>query len=236
MSPVLRLACAALALHCAPAAALELLTEQNPPFNYLANGVPAGPSTAIVDEMARRAGIKAKISLVAWQAAFEKARDGEEACVFSTARTPQRADLFQWVGPIARGEYAAFGLPVFQGQPKRVDDLKAFRIGVVDDARGQYLRNRGFTNLVLFKDDREIPKALGTTVDLWVTQALRAADTARTAGVADLKVVFGGILVQEYWLACGKKVPSQTVEKLDEALAAMLKDGTVRRIVRGGVF
>ena len=218
------------------AGALELLTEQNPPFNYLANGVPAGPSTAVVQEMARRAAVPAKISLTAWQTAYARARDGDDACVYSTARIPARFDLFQWVGPIARGEYGAFGLPSFSGTPKRVDDLKAFRIGVANDARAQYLRSRGFTNLVTFDDDREIPKQLGNTVDLWVTQALRAQETARSAGVSDLKPVFAAILVQEYWLACGKKVPEETVSKLSESLREMIKDGTFRRILRGGVF
>jgi polar amino acid transport system substrate-binding protein len=232
----MRIALVLLALAAPPAGALELLTEQNPPFNYLANGVAAGPSTEIVGEMARRAGIQPKIALGPWQPAFERARDGDGACVFSTARTPQRVHAFQWVGPIARGEYTAFSRAGFQGQPKRVDDLKSYRIGVVNDARAEYLRSRGFTNLVTFTDDREIPKQIGNSVDLWVTQALRAESTAASVGVEDLKAVFRAILVQDYWLACGRKVPAGTIAKLNEALAGMMKDGTVRRILRAGVF
>jgi polar amino acid transport system substrate-binding protein len=225
----------ALALTTLPACALELLTEENPPFNYAINGVPGGPATQIVKEMARRAEIPGEVKLLVWKDAYERALNGD-ACVFSTARNAQRFDLFQWVGPIMRGQYSAFGRDGFKGQVKRVDDLKTYRIGVVNDARAAYLKERGFTNLVIFDSDRDIPKQLGAGVDLWVTQALRAGEIASAAGVTDLKEVFAAILAQDYFLACGKKVSAQTVAKLSDAIAAMRKDGGLRKILLPGAL
>lgn len=225
-----------LALAVAQAHALELLTEENPPFNYAISGVPTGPATEIVKEMARRAGFPAKVELLPWKEAFERARDGTDACVFSTARNAERFEQFRWVGPIIRGQYSAFGRQAFGGNPRNVNDLKKYRIGVVDDARGAYLRERGFTNLVLFTDDREIPKQLGDRVELWVTQALRAGEIASAGGVTDLKVVFDAILLQDYWLACGRKVPAPTAQKLQDAYDWMRKDGGLRKITRPGML
>jgi len=225
-----------ISLQSAPAAALELLTEENPPLNFTRAGKPAGLATGMVTEMAKRAGIAADVRVLAWTPAFERARDGEDACVYSTVQNPQRYDLFQWVGPIVRGQYSAYAVSSFVYPLRRVDDLKKYRIGVVKDARADYLRERGFKTLVMFDNDRDIPKNLGgvgmTAVDLWITQSFSAKEVAAAAGVRDLKLVFDAILTQDYFLACGKKVPAATVAKLTEALAAMHKDGTTERLLK----
>jgi polar amino acid transport system substrate-binding protein len=218
------------------AQALELLTEENPPLNFTREGKPAGVATMMVSEMARRAGVPAEIRVLAWREAFERARDGTDACVYSTVRNAPRFELFQWVGPIARGEYSAFALERFSEKARRVDDLKQFRIGVANDARADYLRARGFQKVYTFDDNGEIPKHLSVGgskpngMDLWVTQAHSAYRVARQAGVNDLKLVFAGILTQDYWLACGKKVPTEIVGKLSEALSSMHKDGATKTI------
>ena len=49
--------------------------------------------------------------------------------------------------------------------------------------------------------------------------------------IKNLKLVFSGILTQDYWLACGKQVSAETVGKLSGALDAMGKDGTLRKLL-----
>jgi polar amino acid transport system substrate-binding protein len=227
----------ALVLACiaAPAAALEFLTEENRPLNFSENGKPAGIATGVVAEMAKRAGVDAAIRVLAWSDAFDRALKGDDACVYSTARTAARLGQFQWIGPIARGEYSAFALAGFSETPRRVDDLKQYRIGAVEDARAEYLRSRGFPKVFIMATDAEIPKHLTVGgrnphgVDLWITQTESGPAVAEKAGVK-VKMVFSGILTQDYWLACGKKFPAETAGKLSEALAAMGKDGSLRKL------
>jgi polar amino acid transport system substrate-binding protein len=225
-----------LALASGPGSALTLLTEENPPLNFTRDGKAAGTSTLVVQEAARRAGQTADVKVVAWSDGYAQAQSNPDVCLFSTARTPERYKLFQWAGPINRGVYSLFGRAAFADQPKRVDDLKQYRIGVVNDARAAYLRQRGFERLVALERDADILPMLVSNpnqdgVDLWMTQAHGAAETARKAGVNDLKLVFSGIMSQDYWLACNLRMPAETVKALRAALAEMRKDGTMKKLM-----
>jgi polar amino acid transport system substrate-binding protein len=216
-------------------AALTLLTEENPPLNFTQDGKAAGPSTLVVQEVARRAGHPADVKVVPWSDGYSQVQSNPDVCLFSMARTPERFKLFQWVGPINRGVYSLFGRAAFAGEVKRVDDLKPYRIGVVNDARATYLRQRGFDKLVALDRDEDIlpmlvadPKQDG--VDLWMTQNAGAADKARKAGINDLKLVFSGIMSQDYWLACNAQMPRETVKALQGALQEMRQDGALQKL------
>jgi len=219
-----------------PAHAVTFLTEDNPPLNFTREGKLAGISTAVVLEMAKRAGVPAQTSMIAWTEAYARAQAEPEACVYSTARLASRNNLFQWVGPISRGYWSAFALEDFNEKLTKVDDLKAFRIGIVGDARAQYLRERGFTLLLENDRDRDNPAKLTLDrnkaggIDLWVTQGYNAREVALEAGVPGVKVVFSAIMSQDYWLACNTKMPRETVRALTNALNEMKKDGSHRKL------
>jgi len=219
-----------------PVHAVTFLTEDNPPLNFTREGKLQGISTAVVLEMAKRAGIPAETSMIAWTEAYSRTQVEPDACVYSTARLGSRNNLFQWVGPISRGYWSAFALDGFNEKLTKVDDLKAFRIGIVNDARATYLRERGFTLLVENNRDRDSPAKLTLErnkpggIDLWVTQGYTAREVAREAGVPGVKEVFSAIMSQDYWLACNLKMPRETVRALTNALNEMKKDGTYRKL------
>ncbi len=216
--------------------AVTFLTEENPPLNFTVEGKIVGTSTAVVREMARRTALPAEIRVVAWREAFKRAQTEPEVCAFSTARLPSRNAMFQWVGTISRGYWSAFALEAFADYVPRVDDLKKYRVGVVNDARARYLRDRGFVNLVEVERDGDLPGRLTIDpkkeggIDLWVTQGLMAQDIARKAGAGPIKEVFGGIMSQEYWLACNLEMPKDTIKALSDSLSEMKKDGTYRNL------
>lgn len=80
--------------------------------------------------------------------------------VYSTARLASRNNLFQWVGPISRGYWSAFALDGFNEKFTKADDLKTFRIGVVRNARADYLRGRSLPLLLESDRDRDNPAKL----------------------------------------------------------------------------
>lgn len=232
---MVRTCIAAVLLFCSYAQAAEFLTEENPPLNFSEKGAPAGISTAVVREMAKRANVQANISVLSWTEAFSRAQQEPDTCVYSTARLPSRASMFQWIGPIARGYWSAFALETFAETPKTVDDLKKYRIGVVRDARAEYLRQRGFTTLLEFDNDRSIPARLSNepkpgTVELWVTQGFMARGIAKAAGAPPVKEVFSALMSQDYWLACNPKMSADQVKALSAALSEMRKDGSYRKL------
>jgi len=218
------------------ASALNFYTEDNPPLNFVHEGRLIGVAPGLVEEMARRAGVEASIRVLPWKDAYAKAQTDADACVFSTARTNARYKLFQWVGPVTRSFWSAFALADFPGKIAKADDLKKYRIGVVNDARADHLRERGFAALATFDSDRDIPGKLTLDaggaggVDIWITQGYLAPVIAREAGVPAVKEVFSSLMSQDYFVACSLRVPAAQVKAMSAALAEMRKDGTHRRI------
>jgi len=221
----------------APAAfGLDLLTEDNPPLNFVHEGKVVGIAPGVVQEIARRAKLDANVRVTLWKEAYEKAQSDSNTCVFSTARTNERYKLFQWVGPITRSYWSAFALADFPGKIAKVDDLKGLRIGVVNDARADHLRQRGFGTLSTFDADRDIPAKLTLDsrqaggVDIWITQGYMAQQIAKSAGVPPVKEVFSALMSQDYFIACSLSMPKERVKAMSDALAEMRKDGSLRKI------
>ncbi|MFM9972157.1 MAG: substrate-binding periplasmic protein [Burkholderiales bacterium] len=214
----------------------QFLTEENPPLNFLREGEISGIATGVIREMAKRAQIPATILLIPWAEAYSRAQQEAETCVFSTVRLAEREKLFQWVGPIARGEWSLYARDGFPADLKKLDQLMKFRVGVVNDARAVYLRGRGFKNLVTAEHNLELAamltgdaKLLGRT-DLWFTQTQGAQEVAKQAGVTDLKLIFSALMSQDYWLACSPKLSPESVQAMRGAVSAMRSDGTFKQL------
>ena len=214
---------------------VNFLTEENPPLNFSVDGKPAGMATQVVVEMAARAKVPADIKVLPWSEAYSRAQLESDTCVYSTARLTSRNNAFQWVGPLVRGYWSAFALEGFAERIAKVDDLKALRVGVVRDARAEQLRSQGFTKLMELDRDLEFPaklsldRAQAGSVDIWVTQGHNARQVAKQQGVA-VKEVFSALMSQDYWLACSREMPRETVRAFSAALNDMRRDGTLRKM------
>lgn len=217
------------------AAPLEILTEENPPLNFTRNGELTGTGTQVIREMVKRGGLDARLAVMSWEQAFARAGKENQVCVYSTVRNPQREKQFQWVGPVAQGSYSVFALADFSGSLTRVDELKAYRIATVGDARAAFLRESGVVNLVESPDDAALPKRLTLDrkkaggADLWMAQHYGAVAKAKAAGV-EVKPVLKAILTRPYWLACNPGVSREVIEKLRSALSSMRSDGSYNRL------
>lgn len=84
---------------------IQLFTENAPPQNYSAghdtSRTVEGSSIDIVNEIQARTGYTNTINLSLWNDAYEIVQYLPNSAIFSTARTPEREDMFQWVGPIS---------------------------------------------------------------------------------------------------------------------------------------
>ena len=224
-----------LTLACS-AMAVNFLTEENPPLNMLRKGEVAGISTDAVREMARRGSVPATVTLLPWADAYARAQKEADTCVFSTVRNPEREKQFIWLGPIARGEWSLFAREGFPPDVKQIEALKKYRVGVVNDARVGYLRSRGFDNLVVAEQSKDLPAQLTAgpnqagTIDLWFTQTAGGPAMAEQAGVKDLKNVFSALMSQDYWVACNAGMAADTVKALRDASTSMRADGTYKKL------
>ena len=227
-----------LLLAAQPALALKLLTEENPPLNYTEGKKLTGMATDVVQEALKRAKMKAEIEVMNWDKAYEKAQADKETCLFGTVRLPNRENAFKWVGPVAVNKWGLYALGGFKPEIKSIKDVRPFRVGGVErDAKVEFLRESGVTNIVEEKEDRHNPSKLTLNrkeplkIDLWVTSVANAKKVAAQSKVTDIKLVLVGREVESY-LACSPRTAPATLKALQAAVDSMKKDGSYEKIVK----
>lgn len=230
----------AAALLSGQAMALTLLTEQNLPFNGSvegkSDGRPVGLSVEVLTEAARRAGLSPTISVQPWADAYLRAQVDKETCLFSTARLENRERLFRWVGPVANNRWVIFAPEEFKPVIKTITDMRRYRIGAVaSDAKAEYLKGKGVAPFIEDDDDSRHPARLflprdhPQRIDLWVAGEMTGRQLAARAKVPAIKVVF--MLREEpLWLACSPRTSKDTLTRLQGAIDAMVRDGTLKSI------
>ena len=220
----------------APAYAVTLLTEENPPFNYTENGKLTGLVTELVEEAAKRAKLPYTIEVLPWDRAYKRTQAEKDTCLFATARLDSREKLFLWVGPLANNLWGIYGRGDFAGSVRLLTDLKPYKIGaVINDAKVEYLKENGVTNLKQVLEDRMnpprlfLPKEDPNRIDLWVTGYYGERDVAKAAKVSDVKLVF---VVREIplYLACSPLTSPATVKALSAAVEVLRAEGLPARL------
>jgi polar amino acid transport system substrate-binding protein len=228
---------AMLALCCAAAHAgqgprLYLATEAAPPHSMLEGKRVIGIGADTVRELMLRAGIDYTIALLPWKRAYTAALVRSDACVFSTTRTPEREARFRWVGPIGEADWVLMARAGRKLRLNSLDDARGYRIGTYNgDARDQYLRERGF-NVDPAPNDLFNPrKLMADRIDFWAASIRRGSVTLSRMGYGDKIVpvlVFSRIQV---YLACNRGVPEALAARMNGALEAMERDGTMQHVV-----
>jgi polar amino acid transport system substrate-binding protein len=215
----------------AGAQVLHLTTESSYPSAYLDHGRVVGYATDKLHEALRRAGVAHDIDLLPWPRALASARGSAATCVYPTARTPERAGAFKWVGPVARTEWWLYGLARRNFAIANLADARGLRIGAYNgDVRAEYLKQHGFAVDAVTNDDFNPRKLVLGRIDLWVTGPLVARRKLHDLGLADEVapvLMFNRI---DLYLACNLATPDAQLAKIGAALEAMDKDGTTRRI------
>lgn len=229
---------AMLALGCAasqaqPESRLYLTTESAAPHSMLEGKRVVGIGADTVREIMARARIDHTIELLPWKRAYTAALERPDTCVFSTTRTPEREPLFKWIGPIGEADWVLMGRADRHLRLDTLEDARRYRIGTYNgDARDQYLRSRGFDVDPAPNDLINPRKLMANRIDLWAASIRRGSDTVARMGYGDKIVpllVFNSVRV---YLACNRAVPDALTARMETALVAMERDGTLQRILR----
>jgi polar amino acid transport system substrate-binding protein len=216
--------------------ALKLYTENAPPSSYAVNGRIEGLSVGIVREILRRIGRSDTISLVPWARGYRLAQTAADTALFATTRMPQREALFQWVGPLYRQRW---GFYRWKGSGIDIGDLDAAkrvkRIGTYyKDAKMQYLKVRGFENLVPTNQNVTNVKHLRRgNIDLWLSSDFNMPYVARQAGVSPdrIELAYAFHTAQNY-IAFSKNTSPHVIRLWQAVLDEMKADGSYARICR----
>jgi polar amino acid transport system substrate-binding protein len=212
---------------------LYLLTESSPPTSMRSGTEVIGSGTEKVREIMARTGTGYTLDLLPWRRAFTVVQQRADSCLFSTSRTPEREDLFKWVGPTDEAEWVLLGRADRNFHLRTLDDARNLRIGTYNgDARDEYLRARGFQVDPAPVDLMNPRKLMLDRIDLWAASLRRGTTLARrNSWGEDIVPVLTFNRVGMY-LACNRAVPTELIDRMNAALEGMGRDGTLQRIDR----
>lgn len=221
----------------AAAPQLTLLTEHAPPTSMLDNGNIGGAGNVIgsgsdkVREVMARTGVAYTMEIQPWKRAYTTALERPDTCVFSTTRLPGRERLFKWIGPTESADWVLLGRADRHYTLKSLDDARQMRIGTYNgDARDAYLSERGMHVDPAQSDVLNPRKLLEGRIDLWAASMRRGSAMLQQNGWEGRIVPVLVFRQVDVYLACHRSVPDALVKKMNAALAAMHRDGTVRKI------
>jgi polar amino acid transport system substrate-binding protein len=220
---------------CSIGQAITIATEDYPPFNFidLQSKKVVGISADKVSIMMQRAGLKYTIESFPWTRAYQMAEQAADTCVFSTVKNAEREKLFQWVGPLGTNNWTIYVRSTSKSTAQSLEDLRPYTIGVYrNSAIGTYLQQLGF-NLDWANYDSENPRKLVYgRFDYWASGELMGQYHINHAGLRGQIVPIFKFNSAEMYLACNLGMPTATINKLNQILKEMDRDGTSNAIER----
>jgi polar amino acid transport system substrate-binding protein len=174
--------------------------------------------------------------LTNWKNAYNLTLVHPNVLLFSTERTPERENLFQWVGPVGKNSaifYAKKG--------------SGIRISCLEDARKvaaiakttnwfteQYLKSKGFTNLVSSPlPETSVKQLMNGEVQISVFTDITISEIVKNAGYSmdGLEPVFT-MSNTYFYIAISLGTPPEIVQKWQSVLDDLKSDGTFEKIYR----
>ncbi len=209
---------------------LILATEEYPPYNMSdSQGHVTGVATEIVRSLLDSAGIEYEMAVYPWARAIAMARTQVNTCVFSMSRTPEREDLYRWIGPLVVNDWTLFARSG-ASRPSHLEELQNMRIGSYQgDAIVSYLQTRGYLVEVAPNDDTNPRKLLAGRIDYWATGRLIGQYRLKQQGITNIEPVLNFNRTEMY-LACQKQLPDETVKLLNGQLQVLHQKGVIKSI------
>ncbi|MDO9527908.1 MAG: transporter substrate-binding domain-containing protein [Syntrophales bacterium] len=215
---------------------LKMLTEEYPPVTFMKDGKVAGFVTDVVREIITRQGIPDHIRLTSWDEAYNEALSNPNVVLFSAERTEKREKLFQWVGPVGKNSAIFYAK---KGSGIRINSLEeAKKIPAIATTTNwfteQYLKDKGFTNLVSSPlPITSVKQLMNGEVQLSVFTDITIPEIVKNAGYSmdDLEPVFT-VSNTYFYIAVSLGTPVEMVKKWQSVLDGLKADGTFEKIYR----
>ncbi len=214
------------------------VTEEFPPYNYELNGRLTGVSTEVVQAVFREAGIGFNIKLYPWARAYKMALENKTILIYSILRTPDRENLFKWVGTIAPRKSYFYKLKTRKDiMINALENARHYIVGgVIEDARVNYLKNNGFNVIeTVTRDELNIRKLYAGRIELMICNEFSFAYLVKSINfkIDDFEKAF---LLEEFskgdfYMAFSRTTSDELVDKLKTALDKIKSNGTYDSIL-----
>ena len=220
----------------AQAQTINVVTEATS-HSFLEGGKVVGAATQVVQKSLKAAGLNDfRISLYPWARSYDMALQEPNVLIYLIARTPAREQQFKWAGEIMRIKFHLYKLKDRQVKVDSLMDAGRFRVGVLrDDVGHQYLKEQGFTRLVVSAEQLDnFRKLLSGQVDL---VPLPEEDTTSLCKEANFSCdnLEKGYTLDEMstgmYMAYSRLTPDIVVEKTKVAFEKLRASGIVKTLM-----
>jgi polar amino acid transport system substrate-binding protein len=233
---ILLLMASFLAVPAARAQTIHAVTETTS-YSFLKEGKVVGPATEVVELSLNRAGLSDyQINLYPWARSYDMALKEPNVLIYAIARTPAREQQFKWVGELMKVQFHFYKLKDHKAIVRNLQDAKTLAIGVLrDDIRHQYLKEKGFTRLVVSAQQEDLfRKLLSGQVDIIPLPEDDAASLCKEMQVncESLEKIYTlDELSTGLYMAYSLATPDALVERTRSAFEKIRAAGTVKSIM-----
>ncbi|MDV7339684.1 transporter substrate-binding domain-containing protein [Terasakiella sp. A23] len=150
---------------------IKVITSFYEPYSYLENGSAQGVAVNQARKILAELKFYPDIKVYPWARAYTIATNQPNTALFSVARTPEREDLFHWIGEIVDFDVYLFRL-------KKRDDINLTQLAdarnykiatLAKDVKGEYLRKNQIKTTPITNEETGIRMILSNRIDLLPT-------------------------------------------------------------------
>lgn len=209
---------------------VRLYTEHYPPFSMETETGVSGINTELLLKAFEQLGLQVEVFVEPWGRAQAWSLQFDNSCLFSAARTTERELMYQWVGPLSTERISLFSLADDDILLASLMDADQYRIGGQQrDFYTEWMIDQGLEVDAMAGDGSNVERLLRGRIDLWIAGHIGGPFMAASQGaeVSSAYIADEGL---ELWLACNPALSSDLVQRLDDAIADLVSDGTLEAI------
>lgn len=215
---------------------LTVVTEDWPPYNYMTESGVAGIATDIVKATLAKAEISIQnntIELLPWARAYRQSLDKKNVLIYTILRTPEREELFYWIGPIVPSQpFHFYKHRDSLCRVEHLEDAKKYQIGVLRNSIDeQFLSSHHFPEKSInpiYSQNLNMKKLLKDHLDLIIDsdETLRMRCDSMNLDYNEFEQLIVAF-EKEYYMALSRHTSTATVTRINQAFNELAQSGLI---------
>jgi len=214
---------------------LQLFAEVAPPYNFQTgldiSRQATGSTVEMINEIQKRNGYANRINISTWIDAYSLPQYLPNSAVFTIARTPERENMFQWVGPVSTNKTYFYTLASSSIDINTLEQAKNLKS--IATPREWYthvfLRNNDFKNIVAtaLTSAEAFQQLVSGEVEALFLTDVDVKWLAKEKGISE-NILKQNLMAIDYdgYIAFSLNTPVTTVNNWQAILDEMKSDGT----------
>ncbi|MGB0833284.1 MAG: substrate-binding periplasmic protein [Psychrobium sp.] len=222
---------------CVSNASPLLVIAEDSVLQHRKGNTVTGPAAELMKALLAEAQLTGEFKIVPWSRAYNTALSRPDTIIYSIAKTPERADLFTWIGEVIPLRYQFYRLKSSTHvNPANLEQSKAFTIGAISrGAIHQFLRREKFPKVVaVASPTSHIRMFMNNRYDLIVIDSSSLNKVCMTTEL-DCSLIEAVLPIPKIsnslYIALNNSSSPQIAQQLKEAYNELKNNGQYKRIM-----